>query len=208
MTFELFGIPGCGKSMCCRKVEENTEIKNPMKFYKENFIGKVIFHIFLLTFHMNKKLNKLYKKCIDELGTEKYINSMDSNTPAELYIKYMMFIYQLEKKSSKKIVVDEGIIHYAIALHAEYSIEFEKLEKIVQLLQGNNIKRFGILATVDECIGFIKKRNRKDCSLDFLEGEELRKMLEKYDEGFKYFSKKYDIKTIKDIVNYINDGEE
>jgi len=206
MKFELFGLPGCGKSTCCRKIEESTKIGNPMKFYKENFLGKIFFHLFLLTFQVNNKLNRLYKECLQILGTETYENAINKAIPKELYLKYMMFIYHLEN-SKKVIIIDEGIIHYAIALHAEFHIEMEKIERIVQLLQGKEIKRFGILATVEECMGFIQKRNRKNCSIDFLEKEDLKQMLYQYKEGLDYFSQKYEVKTIESIVDYIKSGE-
>lgn len=207
MTFELFGIPGCGKTICCKRIEKATPIQNPMEFYKETFVGKVLFHLFLLTFRLNGKYRSLYQNALTILGETSYTNMMDKTISKELYLKYMMFVYSLEKRSSKSIVIDEGIIHYAIALHAEFDIEFEKLDAIIELLQGKNVTPLGISATVEECMGFIKKRNRKECSLDFLESNDLENMLNRYQEGLDYFSQKYKVQTIEEIVNYLKNGE-
>ena len=71
MIVELFGLPGCGKSYCCNELEKKNDFENIMNFYKEKFLGKIIFHIFLKFCLINKDFNMFYKKVLEIVEKEK-----------------------------------------------------------------------------------------------------------------------------------------
>ena len=211
MIFELFGIPGSGKSFICSKIEKNGYAKDIMRFYKENFIGKILFHAFLYTFEINKTLRKKYQKIIDILGNPKrYSNIIDSRISIEVFIKYMIFIYFIEKKyiTKKDVIIDEGIIHYCIAIYAEYSVELNKIEQIIETLKIYDKKVIiGLRCDKKKAINQMKMRNRKTTAIDFLEGAELEKILDRYIEAEKYFENKFKCLHSDEIENEIRNGK-
>lgn len=206
MVFELFGIPGSGKSYCCNELESNGYVKDIMKFYKENFAGKILFHIFLSIFQINKKLKKIYKRIIKLLGDiSLYTNIIDPNVSIELYIKYMIFVFFIENTYTKKdIIVDEGIIHYCIVLYAEFSVELNKINKIIDILKIENEKKIiGLRCKKEESIMRIKKRNRKRTPMDFLEYTELEEILDRYLEAEKYLANRFKHLELEDVKDEI-----
>lgn len=201
MVIELFGLPGSGKSFLCDKIQELGYAKNIMKFYKENFIGKVIFHLFLNCFTINKKLKKLYNDSLKIIGnTANYKNQINSSIPINLYVKYMVYIFFLENNIKKNIIIDEGIMHYSMALHAEYDLELEKIEEIIKLYEVKSKQTYCLKCDKDIILMQIKKRNRKNTSIDFLEENELNNILEKYSKAQEFLVRKYKI-------NYLNINE-
>lgn len=206
MIIELFGIPGSGKSYCCEKIEKKENIKDVTKFFKEKIIGKAVFHFFLKFFKINKELNEKYNEMINVLGdTSNYNNILDKKINICLYLKYLLFIYFLEKKCKMNIIVDEGIIHYSIVLFAEFSVDFDKIEKIIEVLKIYSKEKMiiGIKCNKEIAIKRMEIRNRKRTSLDFLEYGELSKLLDRYIIAEQFFSYKFKMLNIEEVENLI-----
>lgn len=201
IQYELFGMPGSGKTTIANYFEKEKNIQNIQEKYKDNLFGKILFHIFLNFFILNKKLRKKYHELLDIIGDDIYTNIIDNNINIKLYIKYIIFDYYLENYCKENIILEEGIIHYCIALYAEFDLDFNKLDMIVDKIyvDSNNIKCIGIKTSIEDVLRNIKKRNRKQCALDFLEGDDLKNLLKKYNEGVEYYSKKYELLTINEI---------
>ena len=176
MIYELYGLPGSGKSTCCDRVQKQCNIKNPLEFYRDNIIGKICFHLFLKFFN----------------NSNDYKNSLNLEIKLDLYIKYLIFIYYIEKKSKKTLIIDEGIIHYCLALYAEFNVELEKIDRIISVLKESNLKiTIGLKCPVETAILQIKKRNRKRTAMDFLEDKDLENLLNRYFEAIKHFQNNY-----------------
>ncbi len=208
MIYDLFGIPGSGKSTICDYVEKNCNITDIKNKYIEDFIGKVIFHLYLYLFFLDKASLKKYKQIKKIIGNYKdYSNYINPKTKISLYIKYMLFDYYIETKVKKDCIIDEGIIHYCISLYVEFDLEIDKILKIIDLLKVEKIEYIGLSCSIDECIKNIKKRNRKRCDIDFLEGNDLISFLEKWNEGFNIMSKKYKTDNINNLKEYFKNKE-
>ena len=208
MIFELFGMPGSGKSYICKKIEDDGYAKDIMRFYKENFFGKVIFHIFIYIFKINKELKKNYDEIMNILGdNSNYINIINPDIPINLYVKYIVFILYIEKKYFKKknIIIDEGIIHYCIAIYAEYYVDCKKIDLIIDKLILTNEKKIiiGLNCSKEKTIEQIKKRNRKKAPIDFLEGQKLSIILERYLDAIHFVKKRFDYLSYNEIESKI-----
>lgn len=202
MKFELFGLPGSGKTFLCKKITKKYKIKNPMDFYKYNFFGKILFHIFLSTLYFNKSNIKLFKELMNFIKNGFYENIVDNTIPIELYIKYIVFINYIEQKKVNYII-DEGIIHYCIALHAEYNVDFKTIDMILEKANIENIK-IGLECSINKTMEQIKIRNRKSCPIDFLKEEKLFFLLERYNNAINYYKNKYSLLSNDEIENLIN----
>ncbi len=206
MIIELFGLPGAGKTTCGNNIEKKFKIKNILEFYRENLIGKILFHLFLYCFLLNANLREKYTKILNILQKEKIENNIiNPHIKIELYIKYLLFAYCIEYKSKKSLVIDEGIIHYCMALFAEFNVSIDILEAIIDLLKISNKKIIiiSLKCPINKAIKQMQIRKRKRTSLDFLSDEKLKIVLDRYSVVQKYFSKKYINLDIIQIENLI-----
>lgn len=209
MIYELYGLPGSGKSTCCNRIQKEINIKNPLEFYRDNIIGKVYFHLFFKFFRFNKELKGKFDEILKVLDDyNSYKNFLNSEIKIDIFLKYLIFVYYIEKNSKKTLILDEGIIHYCLALYAEFNVELEKLDKIVEILDIFNSKiTIGLKCSVETAIFQIKKRNRKRTAMDFLEDKELEELINRYFKAEEHFSDKYLSLEIKEIESYIKKGE-
>ena len=209
MIYELYGLPGSGKSTCCDRVQKQCNIKNQLEFYIYNIIGKIFFKLFLKFFKFNKDLKNKFEEIFKILNNSNdYKNSLNLEIKLDLYIKYLIFIYYIEKKSKKTLIIDEGIIHYCLALYAEFNVELEKIDRIISVLKESNLKiTIGLKCPVETAILQIKKRNRKRTAMDFLEDKDLENLLNRYFEAIKHFQNNYLYLSIDEIESYIKKGE-
>lgn len=211
MIYELFGMPGVGKTTISNKISQKYRYINIMKKYRETILGKLYFHLFIKFFKMDKELRNIYNQGIILCG--KYIeniNIMDKKIKLELYIKYMIFVYYLEKKyhlKEKNIIIEEGIIHYAIAMFAEFDIPFNVLDKLVKLFDLNKFP-IGITCKMKTILEQIKKRNRKSTPIDFLDIKNLEYLLKRYELGVKYYGNKYELMNTMEVLKKIEKDEE
>ena len=201
MVYELYGLPGSGKSYYCKKMEIKDNIKDIYSFYKDKFIGKIIFHFFLYLFKINKNLRNKYQQILNIIGEREYINRIDNRIDFKIYIKYIIFVYFLELREKKNIIIDEGIFHYCTALYAEFDIEYDKVDKIIELLKIDKFKEiYRVSCDVEHAIIQIKKRNRKQTAIDFLKEKELKELLIRYYKIGEYFQNKYKIMNIEELL--------
>lgn len=197
MIAELYGLPGSGKSTTCNKLKETKELDDIMFFYKEKLLGKIIYHLFLILFPINPKLNKVYKKINNKLS--KYLNNknkIDASVPLSLYIKYIVFIFYIENKyahkKNKGICIDEGVIHLCIAIHAEFDVPISLLDDIIEITSGAlNRKLVRVDCSIEDAIIRMKKRNRKRAPIDYLDEHQLKELLKDYKKAEEYFNDKY-----------------
>lgn len=197
MNIEFFGIPGAGKSFYCNKINEKKQYKNIMFFYKENFYGKILFHLFIYFGMIISKFNKIYIFLKDILGKDLNNTNIISNKKnMTIYLKYIIFIYFLEKNRTN-IIIDEGIVHFCMVLYAEYNVSKEKCIQILEYFDSqkykDNRKVYGIECNITTSLERIKKRNRKRAPMDFLEDKELEELLNKYNEFMKNVENRYEM---------------
>lgn len=208
MIIELFGLPGSGKTTCCSLISEKRFFDNPMYFFKEKLIGKIIFHIFILFCPFNFDLLKKYsdlKKCFYDL---KKRNRLDCSVRLSKYVKYALFIYFLEKKNNRRnIIIDEGVIHYSMAIYAEFDVTFESCFEMIKILNLdiNNVQLVLLNLDIETCISNIKKRNRHQTAIDDLNYFELVDILEKYREYIDMILKRMNVVVIDKVDDLIRE---
>lgn len=202
MNYELFGLPGSGKTTICKIVSKKN--KNPMFFYKETFLGKILFHLFLYTFFFKKEYIELFYNLKKSLKNKKYVNIIDKRIPIDLYLKYIVFVYYLEC-SNKNIIIDEGIIHYCVALIAEFNVSNYEIENMIKFLDTKTII-YGLNTTIDSVCINIKKRNRRNCPFDYLSNEKKIEVLKKYNYAIEYFKNRYKMMNAEEIIEIILNG--
>ena len=193
MIFELFGLPGSGKTRICNEVCEKYKIRNTIKFYRDTFFGNIYFHFIIKILLFNKDLKKKYLEINNILDDCKsYKNCINNDIDIKVYIRYMLFVYKLEKDNKKcNMIIDEGIFHYCIALMAEFNVPMDKIDKILKCLKiTNNIKILWLDCNIEQCILQIRTRNRKRSPIDFLNEEKLKEVLNRYYNAIKYFANK------------------
>lgn len=190
MIYELYGLPGSGKTTICNIVQKKYKLNNPMRFFKNNFWGKCCMHLFWYLYSLNNDLKSKKNQILKILGNiNVYKNCINPNLNINRYIDYLMFVYFVEKKSFKKnIIIDEGIVHYCLALYAEFDVEIEKLERIIKELDIQPKFVMGLKCNILKTFEQIKKRNRKETPIDFLEENKLYDIFKKYQEIFIHFS--------------------
>lgn len=193
MIYELYGLPGAGKTTLCEFVNTNYNIKNPMLFFKKNFIGKAYMHLFWHLYNLNVEMRNKKKKILEILeNVNCYTNCIDDSQKITRYIDYMMFSYYIEKKyNDKNIIIDEGIVHYCMALYAEFNVEKTKLDSILNVFKIESRYVLGIDCELNTVREQIKKRNRKETAIDFLNDEELMLVLKRYKDVFDNFALDY-----------------
>jgi len=208
MIIELFGLPGSGKTTCCNLVEKKFNIKNPMNFYRNTIVGKIKFRLFLKFFRLNKELLNKYNKLVSILNDKTYKNNIDSKIDINLYLKYILFTYYIEKKYEKhSIIIDEGIVHYCIALYAEFDVEYNQILKINEMFQMELKTNICLKSDIETSISQMIKRSRKVSAIDFLDKNQLIDILNKYNNGIKFFLKDNLCLSEQEITEYI-EGEQ
>ena len=155
MIYDLYGMPGSGKSTICKRLENEIGIKNAKDKYIEKIVGRIIFRLYLKLYFLDSISRKMYKRITNIIGNlNKYENCMNKKTDISLYIKYMLFDYFLERKIKKDVIIDEGIIHYGISLFVEFGLEEEKMKQIIELLKLDKVKYIGLKISIEECLNF------------------------------------------------------
>lgn len=203
MTIEIFGIPGSGKSTFCDNYSKENHFKNIMAFYRDTIIGRIIYKIFMRLYFIFPSIKKKYDIILKMINDKNYTNKLDKNIDIKKYIKYMLFIYYCEAKNQKrngKIIVDEGIIHYSVALYAEFDVEFKTIQKIINLLKLDSVQYYLLFKDTGIAFKQMQERARKRCALDFLDEFDSKEMLNKYKDGetiiFTYLSNYSSIKKV------------
>ncbi|MBM6957352.1 hypothetical protein H5972_08830 [Ligilactobacillus salivarius] len=183
MIVELFGAPGSGKTTLCNKIEDDVGIKNILEIYRKKTLYKAYMHVFWKTFFFRGDIKDKYNK-IQKI--------LDENEDTTMLVKFMLFTYFIEKKyQKKKLIIDEGCIHFLVALYAEYNIDFKRLEEIKNILCISNVKVLGINTKKKYIINNVKKRSRNKTRIDKLDGDEFSKLIDRYIEGVNYFGNYY-----------------
>lgn len=208
---ELFGLPGCGKSTLCKNIEKNG-YEDLLYKYKNRFLYKLIFHastkftfLFPNVYNNFKYIKQLFFE--NQVNIKEYKNMYIKKTSLILYIKYLSFIYTMEQKyDNKKVIIDEGIVHYCMALYSEFDIPLDSLKKICfELLGDKTIIPVGLKISLDQCFYRIKKRNRRNTGIDYLNDNKLSKLILRYEKAFNYFSKFFVCKNHDNLLKYLED---
>lgn len=201
MIVELFGAPGSGKTTICNQLEEESVAVNVMDRYREHTIGKIYMHFFWKTFFFKKNIKKKYNYLMAIFDNAGY-----SSKDLRELITFIMFTYFLEEKfaySEKKLIFDEGVVHYMIALYAEYGIDIDTLNKVKSILSIPTISVIGLDICKENILRNIKKRNRHRTKMDSLSDSEMSKLVDRYQEGIKFYSTMYPVYNQKGVKNEI-----
>ena len=209
MIVELFGLPGAGKSYICEKIEKEFGYNNILLFYKEKFLGKVLFHLYISFCLLVRSNKKIFLNLKEIIGNDYSDNIISNNNKIDMYIKYILFVYNIEKRNKDRlIIIDEGIVHYCMVLYSEFIIPMHKTKKILDYfdsLNKNNKVVLGINTDKKVVIERIKKRNRKRTAMDFLDDKKLDKLLSLYQDFINTVKDDYIIGNENEIIKIVGD---
>lgn len=184
MIIEINGLPGSGKSFFAEKIYKKYKRKIIYVSALEKnswfrILTRVLSDCLFVLLSKKSAVKYLdYKYCAkrSEFGTGIDIRS---------YLKrllFLKFLYKLNAKSNRVIILDEGIVQVVCAIYAEYSIQ---KSEVVLLFNDMPTDQDGVISIIYQCgiekaIESIHLRNRHVCGIDMLNDDELRKMFEKY----------------------------
>ena len=196
MIIEYTGAPACGKTtivnnLCSKKYDLSYK-------YKINFIGKLIFHCYLMfpfvlkdykEVSKNLKVKNIYKK---NIYTKKY----DINMIIK-FLGYVCYLYKRFYYKKETYYLDEGIIHYLVALEAEYNVPHEECVKfLAKQMKKYSIKCFYVNINEKKCFENFKIRNRKQTSIDYLDNNNIFNLIKKYNIIIKTYIDDFKINEI------------
>ena len=209
MIIELFGVPGSGKTTLCKNIVKiKGEYCLPMSFFVETFVGRILMHIFWKYYRFNRKLRKIYNIIIEIIGNvDEYSHLYIHNLKIDSYLKYVVFSYYLEAKLTRKnCIMDEGIIHYCMSFYAEFGLEIEKIDKIIETLMDKNVRVCGLINNKEVVLNNIMERNRKVSYIDKMSLDDLSKLLDKYYEVFSIFQQRFECLRYNEILDKFEGG--
>lgn len=207
--YELFGCPGSGKTTTCKELEQKCKLVFISDFYKETLIGKAFLHIFLKCFILVPKYRKIYHKLLKVIGDyKKHKNIFGFKTDICMFLKYMIFVYYIEEKykvPNERIIIDEGIVHYLMALYSEYDVSFEVLDKILDVFKNENRYSIGLKIDFNDNLNQMLKRQRKETEIDFLNNNETKKLLQRYTTAFLHYTELFQAFEQEKLINYFKE---
>lgn len=198
MILETIGLPGGGKTYLCNEIEKNLNKSvhslNILKYTSNIFLFKIIKKIFILASNQTK-IAKNIKKEIKAVLKNEDIKSKFSIYDDESYsinmICSFIILYKLLKKSKKVYIFDEGVVHTAIKMCADFGFSEKTFNEIINIIESsiNNEKWYVVYNHIDikSCINSIKNRNRHICAFDELSDNDLYSILQYYDKYNKYY---------------------
>ena len=189
MIIELFGVPGSGKTYFATNLCKSNNYIDYHK-YRYSFFGKILMKFRFLLY------KKSYRYKEDLKFVNEYLmkhNLKVSSFMRDNYILQLSFFHsKLNDKYSdsinKIIVFDEGIIQSITALTYENELPMFAAKDLFHYFKFDHAKYYYVKTNIDMTIENIKKRNRKVCEIDYLEGEELREFLLKEQEIFQFLA--------------------
>lgn len=183
MIVELFGCPGAGKTYIINAIKGDSSIAMTSK----NKFTSVMIGLAkrLVVFSPNMLiLKRRVKNVIRGKRLEaRYINKSINYLLDKIII--VAFGYgRLENK--KHIFMDEGIIHRVVSFAVNYNLEIEDVLNILKILEPYFKKSMVFYLDVSEtkCFEGIRKRNRKECEMDFFDDVKLKAFIKEYKKYF------------------------
>lgn len=194
MIVELFGSPGSGKTYAINEIHPGTRVKNNT------------------TLGAFKEVLKAFVKCLlkftpyairvrhDILQVVKHGKYIYKYKPVKIssYINNISMLAAVYKYNKQDIFMDEGIIHRIIAMCINYDIDKSVTQQIIERINYTleDVKELYLYLPVNECLKSIIQRNRHECSIDELQGEQLNSFLTEYFTYCEYISEKFNYKKI------------
>lgn len=191
MIIDIIGFPGSGKSFLCEQITNDLKKKdiktmNVLKFRRYTVLGKICNKIFFLIFCNSKEIRRLKNKMSLILKNELHLKSIfNKNRDMEFYIEYIalsIFYYNKIKNRKCIYIFDEGIYHLVCTLCMDYNLSIDLFYKLI-LFCKEEIGEINIIynkISIYNCFKSIKKRNRRECQIDYLEDNEIYRMLNMY----------------------------
>lgn len=188
MIFELYGVPGAGKTTIINKVcETNDASYSP----KAGVKSTVISIIKVLSAYIPSSL--AYKRKIRKIISNVKMASVYTSASVNHNINNIVMVAFGYKHLKRTVYMDEGILHRIITFSINYNLGIEKAIKIFALFNDctGGVKSFYLKVPIDECFKSIKKRNRHESEMDEMEDDKLWIFLQEYESYCNAISKKY-----------------
>lgn len=189
MIFELYGLPGSGKSFIINKlvkVESNDLVKKSIVKKSMINLAKTLSIWMPSSIKLRKKINFIIK---DYAMTPKFIEREVCTHINNI----LMIAFGYKWSGTRTIYMDEGIIHRIVTFAVNYNLPIEQTCLLIDLFE-NHLKKALIVyldvKTID-CISGIQNRNRHNCEMDELKGEKLFHYLNCFKRYFDIIYYKY-----------------
>lgn len=183
MIYQLFGIPGSGKSYISSLYanKENCILYEKLLFSKKyNVAFKIYVHLGL-----GKILEKgLYCKILHFLGDQvKNKHRYNFGITPKKYVQQICYFKTIQRKYQNKhtsVVFDEGTLHHFVALIAEFGIKIENIEFILPSLLSGDETVYYVRTSIEKAYSRIKNRKRRYSKMDYLGDDALLDFLRSY----------------------------
>ncbi len=217
MVVEFMGMPGSGKTFISNALvlslkQDSVKAINIIDKSRYNFFYKGLFKILKLMGPRRKvyrefalRLKRILNKRLDKMAKfnncciDTYINS----------IVFYCFLYDLFYHKRRLYIFDEGILQQLVNIMVNFNPSEEEINEILELFKGYHIPVIYLRVEIDDVLNSIKSRDRHDCYIDELEGEELINFLIKYQNdcerlcdkmGCVLIDRNIDIRNLKKFV--------
>ena len=174
MIYELFGMPGCGKSTYLRKKSINAGV---VAGSANSGIKKIIKSLLLFSPFALLQKKRWYSFIDDKIKYSSIIGCTSRN-----YLNRIILLISVYHYVRKDVYVDEGVIHRIITYTIAFNLDEKKMLLMIKMFIDaiDDINITYLCSTPTQSYEAIKKRDRHECSFDELDDDEIYAYLERY----------------------------
>ncbi|SHK64763.1 hypothetical protein [Fibrobacter sp. UWEL] len=186
MMIDLIGLPGCGKSFFSTRlrhelIQDGFHVQDISRNRSTPFRYKLFFKLMALAVRFFPSCYQKRKIVLKQLDVQSKRSSFLDRRINDIVDDILLHIYTHKVlKSKRKIYInDEGILHKVLYLSVFFDVSVERALEIFQPFDTQSLTIF-IRNLPEQSFLFIKERNRKDCSMDFLSDDIMKCYLDKF----------------------------
>lgn len=188
MIYELYGVPGAGKTALINKVKG----KDTISFKGALGIKDKLFSL-LKIFVAYIPSSIAYKVAIKKIIGNRNLKAHYISSTVAHNINNIVMVAFGYKYLKGNLYMDEGIIHRIMTFAINYDINIEDTLRLVDVFSDCmcNVKSFYLKEPVALCFQSIKQRNRHESEMDEMEDEKLIIFLNEYEQYSEAIEKRY-----------------
>lgn len=204
MIFELYGLPGAGKSFLISQLNGHRDIGLTSSNGVKNTIYTIVKKMSLVLPSSLVLRRKIVKACGEIPSKPKYLSQRKGH-----YIDILvMTAFGYKHLKSRNIYMDEGLIHRILGFVVNYDLSSKTLIDLMECLEPYiNLSKAACLdTTVDDCFQSIRSRDRHECEMDEMDDETLKKYLSDFQDRIMTINQRYNyLQVTRDNYEGIRD---